>query len=82
MISLLLFQVRSLRLLFVLVYVGIYVMTIAALATEQTVSTTNGKDPHPFVYFRLVDLRECNTPAMLYCTVLYQLSVTYWNLHS
>lgn len=50
-------QVNALRGLFVLVYTGIYLVTIAALAIEQEVSTTNGKDPHPFVYFRRVGFK-------------------------
>lgn len=44
-------QVRALRAVFVLVMVGIYAVTISALALEQTLGTTNGKDPHPWIYF-------------------------------
>lgn len=45
-------QVRALRALFVLVLAGIYAITLSAVALEQLVGTTNGRDPHPWVYFR------------------------------
>lgn len=37
--------------MFVLMLVGIYAVTLTALALEQVLGTTNGKDPHPFMYF-------------------------------
>eukprot|EP00904_Undaria_pinnatifida_P002839 jgi/Undpi1/12556/HiC_scaffold_6.g02225.m1 len=44
-------QVRILRAVFVLVYLIIYGITISALVFEQIVSTTNGRDPNPWIYF-------------------------------
>eukprot|EP00903_Cladosiphon_okamuranus_P012915 g12058.t1 len=44
-------QVRALRAVFVLVMVAIYAITLSALALEQVVGTTNGRDPHPWMYF-------------------------------
>ncbi|CAM9658090.1 unnamed protein product [Ascophyllum nodosum] len=44
-------QVRALRACFVLLYVVIYGVTLSSVILEQRVSTTNGKDPHPWVYF-------------------------------
>ncbi|CAM9255938.1 unnamed protein product [Ectocarpus sp. 12 AP-2014] len=44
-------QVRALRALFVFVLVGIYAITLSAVALEQLVGTTNGRDPHPWMYF-------------------------------
>ncbi|CAM9422637.1 unnamed protein product, partial [Laminaria digitata] len=44
-------QVRLLRAAFVLVYMTIYGITISSLVLEQTISTTNGRDPNPWMYF-------------------------------
>lgn len=47
---------RALRALFVLVMVAIYAVTLSALVLEQILGTTNGKDPHPWIYFRFAYL--------------------------
>lgn len=44
-------RVRLLRAFFVLVYVGIYAITLSAVALEQVLGTKNGRDPHPWMYF-------------------------------
>ncbi|CAM9895721.1 unnamed protein product, partial [Ectocarpus fasciculatus] len=44
-------EVRALRAMFVLLVVGIYAITLSALVLEQIVGTTNGRDPHPWMYF-------------------------------
>lgn len=46
-------QVNGLRALFVLIMVAIYAVILSAVVLEQIVGTTNGKDPHPWIYFRL-----------------------------
>eukprot|EP00752_Nemacystus_decipiens_P009654 g8625.t1 len=44
-------QVRALRAVFVVVMVAIYAIVLSAVVLEQIVGTTNGKDPHPWMYF-------------------------------
>lgn len=58
---------RFLRALFVLVYVVIYAITLSAVALEQTVGTINGRDPHPWMYFR----RVLRGALLLYSTAVY-----------
>ena len=43
---------RALRAVFVLALICIYAISFSALVLEQIVGTTNGKDPHPWIYFR------------------------------
>lgn len=39
------------RAMFVLALISIYAIAFSALVLEQILGTTNGKDPHPYVYF-------------------------------
>lgn len=39
------------RAVFVLVLISIYAIAFSAVALEQQLGTTNGKDPHPYIYF-------------------------------
>ncbi|CAM9681921.1 unnamed protein product [Scytosiphon promiscuus] len=44
-------QVNALRALFVLMMLVIYAVSLSSVVLEQILGTTNGKDPHPWIYF-------------------------------